>query len=706
MQVSKSRFRSRFRAALLASAVLPGTALAQGGAPVDLGEVVVTSPAGRGYAPKQASVGSKEAVPLLEVPNSVSVITRQRMNDQNLRSVDEALKQVPGVSVIPWNGSTSQIWSRGYLADVMYDGVPSYNGSPAENMQFDLSIYEQVEMLKGPAGLIKGVSNPGSTVNLVRKRGLTTPTLEVTGSLGSWENYNGSIDAGGALNADGSVRSRLVLSRNDRGFWYRPTQIERNLAYGALDIDVTDRTTLSLSATWQESDASSPSMGLPAYTDGRFLDVPRSTHVYPAWNRMTFDNLGLSAELRHEFENRWVASAKVNYREQAQFWKDSFPAPNIGVDPATMTTAYLRRSADWDSTFAGIDAYVSGPVEAWGKEHILTLGYNHEINGSKGKTVSLPQVPGVSIFNPDIPEPDIVYTNGPISRTTQGGLYGQARIRVTDPLLFVVGGRLSHFDADSRTGAPAAETEWKQGAKANGEFTPYAGLIYYLTPNVTAYASYSDIFIPQNARTFSGALLDPRIGSQIEAGLKASLLDGNLNASLAAFRTHDVNRSMPDPDNPGFSIQAGKVEVRGIEAELSGNPLPNLIVSAGYTWQDTTHIRHQTMAGQTASLFEPEHSIKAYARYSFGDPETAKWTVGGGVTYSSGMKGEGGKLRRQDGYAVLDAQVDYRFNANVTASLQVTNIFDEKYYARVGTLAAYNVYGEPRAATFTLRSKF
>lgn len=659
-----------------------------------------------GYAPKAATIGGKEAAALREIPNSVTVITRQRMDDQNLITVDDALKQVPGVSVVPWNNSTSQFWMRGYLADVMYDGVPAYNNSSSDSQQFDLSMYDRVEVLKGPAGLMKGVGNPGGTVNLVRKRGLEKSSLEINGSAGSWDNYLGAFDAGGPLNADGSLRGRFVFSKQNRHYWHHSTKTDRNLVYGALDFDLTDRTTLSLSAAYQNSLADSPSMGLPAYTDGRFLDVARSTHVYPSWNQFKYDTYDLSGELRHEFANDWVFSAKVNHRIQKRFWKDSFPT--TGVDPDTMTATYARRAADWDISHTGVDAYFSGPMEAWGQEHILTFGYNYEINGSTGKTGSLPAIAKVPILDPNsaIPEPDFLYTNGYDDRDRQGGLYGQARIRLADPLLLVAGARLSSFDADSRTIAPSPVTGWKQGAKAKNEFTPYVGLIYDLTSEISAYASYSDIFIPQTARMADGTVLDPRIGGQVEAGLKGSFLNGNLDATLAVFQTRDQNRSMPDPDNPGFYIQAGETEVKGFEVEVSGSPLKNLQLSAGYTWMDSSYVHHQSLAGEVFSLFEPKHSFKSYARYTFDDPSWSKWTIAGGLTYSSGMIGTGAETRRQDDYILLNAQVDYRLSENATASLQVSNILDEKYYARVGGLNSYNTYGEPRSAMLSVRSKF
>lgn len=249
-------------------------------------------------------------------------------------------------------------------------------------------------------------------------------------------------------------------------------------------------------------------------------------------------------------------------------------------------------------------------------------------------------------------------------------------------------------------------SEWRQGARASGELTPYIGAIYDLTPTLSAYASYSDIFIPQTARTVDGTVLDPRVGAQVEAGLKGSFFDGNLDASIAAFRSRERNRSMPDPSNPGFFIQSGETEVRGVEVEVAGTPLDNLQLAASYTWLDSSHIRHQTLTGEVFSLFEPRHTIKAYARYTPSDPDWAKWTFVGGFLYSSGMIGTGGTSRRQDDYVVLNAQLDYRLNKNVTASLQVENLLDEKYYARVGGLNTYNTYGAPRSVSFALRSRF
>lgn len=673
---------------------------------VELPPIVVESLSG--YAARAIAAGGKEAVPLLEVPNSVTVITRQRMDDQNVVTIDDALKDVPGVSVVPWDTSTSQYYSRGYALDVMYDGVPAYS-STSGLQEFDMSIYERMEVQRGPDGLTKGVSNPGGTVNLVRKRGLAAPSLSGTASLGSWSNLRGEIDVGGPLTKDGRVRGRFVTSAQDRGFFHKPTHLEKELVYGALDVDLTDRTVLSIAAAFQDNATQSPSMGLPAYQDGRFLDVPRSTHVYPRWNKYRFRTTEYSAQVRHEFENRWVFSAKANHREQDKFWKDSFPSPNTGVDPDTMTATYTRRSSDVEIDRSGVDAYISGPFELLGKEHRLTAGYSHEIYRLSSQGVTLaPNLVNVPIFDPDafVPEPNFRYTNGSDSRTEQSGFYGQARITLADPLIVIGGGRFSNFNAKSRAIAPSPVTAWRQGASADNRFTPYAGLVYYLTPDITVYGSYADIFIPQTQMTVTGQTLDPRVGAQYEAGVKGSFFEGGLNASLALFRTRDRNRAMPDPANPMFSIQAGEAEVKGFEAELSGSPLKGLELTAGYTFLDTVYINHQTTKGQVFSLFEPEHSFKGYARYTFSSSLLKDLSLSAGFQFSSGMAGPGGFVRKQGKHVIVNAQADYRLSEHVSAGLAVNNLFNEKYHARIGGLNTYNTYGEPRNALLTVKARF
>lgn len=674
-------------------------------AEVTLPTVSVNAASGEeGYAPETTTAGSKTAVKWLEQPRSVTVINRHRMNEENLHTLGDVMQQVTGVSVTPFDGANPDYQARGYSLEITYDGVPSGNGGSG-TQEFDMAIYESIEVLRGPNGVYQGTGQPGGSINFVRKRGSETFAMTAGASAGSWNNWRGDIDIGGPISDSGNVRGRAVATWQDRGFYYDKGDEQKWLGYATLDFDLSQQTTLSVGITHQQDDFQSPSMGLPAFSSGEFLRVPRSTHVYPAWNFFSWETREYFAELEHRMENGWIIRAKGLDREQDKFFKDAYPAPQVGVDPESFTTDYTARKNHGITNRTALDLYAAGPLTLWNRVHQVTLGYNREKRDYAGRSATFPVIENVSIFNPDsIIEPDGPYLRGSASVFEQNGYYTQARLSITDPLTLIFGGRLSDMSNKSRNVAPSQETNFSTSTEESEHFTPYVAAIWQTTPDISLYGSFSDIFIPQFMRDQQDRLLKPREGEQYELGIKARLLNEKLNVSFAYFDVRDLNRAMPTL-TPNVYTTAGEVRVDGFELELSGSPLAGLNVSVGYTYQDTRYHKHQSMQDEWFSLFEPSESLKVYARYE--PASVAGFFIGGGIQARSSIIGTGEKgIREQGGVAIFNAHAGYRLAGDTTLTLSVNNIFDHSWYARTGGLNAYNTYGEPRQFTLGIRTTF
>ncbi|UQY86197.1 TonB-dependent siderophore receptor [Stenotrophomonas rhizophila] len=658
------------------------------------------------YTSPVVTWGGKAPVPVLDIPNSMSVITRQRIEDQNLVTVEDALREVTGVTVTPWDGATSQIRSRGYNLESSYDGIPAY-GALSAFQQFDLAIYDRVEVLRGPGGIFQGSGQPGGVANFVRKRGREAFGGSIALSAGSWSNYRGEVDIGGPLDAAGRVRSRFIASAQERDYFYETADSSKRLFHGTLDWDLAPSTTVSLSATHQTDDVM-PYMGQPAYTDQRFLGASRALYVYPDWVIQQWDKEAITLDLEHLFDNGWSIKGRASRQRLDWYYKDSYPTGGVNPERGTVAS-YARRQSDSDEVREGVDLFAAGAFQAWGRDHHATIGATMEEYESTTRYGQGPAVRDVPVLSPNVvPEVPIAYTSGYHSITRQSGLYGQLRLALTDRLTGVIGGRWSNFEVKSRSVSPQPLTAWVDGAQAHGEFTPYAGAVFHFSDTVTAYASYADTFIPQTQRKVSGETIDPRIGKQLEIGAKASVRGGALNLAAAAFQTKDVNRSYPDVANPGFFLQAGEVEVKGWEVEASGSPWPNLDLTAGYTRLLTRYVRHQTIQeGSPFTLFEPDHTLKLFANYRIETGALRGLSLGGGLHASSGILGTGvAGVREQRGYAVASAHAGYRFTETLQMSVAVNNLFDRHYFERVGGLNSYNTPGEPRNVLVTLRSTF
>lgn len=660
------------------------------------------------YTAQETTVASKLPVALKDIPQSVSVVTRQRIEDQNLTTLEDALQQVTGVTVTPNGTDTSQYRSRGYTLNSAIDGVPVYSGLSGSE-QFDLAIYDRVEVLRGPTALLNGSGDPGGTVNVVTKKPRDRFALNGTLSAGSWDNYRSELDVTGPLNESGSLRGRAVGIWQDRDFFYDRTHQEKKVFYGVLEYDLTPDTTLSITFADQINRIQAPYYGLPAYTTGALLDVSRSLNPTPDWAWSDSHTQEYVAGIEQRFDNGWTATSKFRYLDKDSGYKDSFVSS--GVDPDTHTVSYwYNRQFDSEHRRYGLDLYAGGPFQLLGREHQALIGYNYDDYEYQyaGYNRAGARQTGISLFDPSaVREYDVTPTTGNLTRTIQSGVYGQTRLQLLDPLTWVIGGRVSNFTIRNRSISPSIPTAWSKGASVNGEITPYTGLIYAVTPQVSLYGSYSDIFIPQDEQRADGSPLDPRKGKQYETGVKGSFFDGALNASVALFQINDINRPMADLNNPDSYLAAGEVRSRGWETEVSGSPLPGWDITAGYTFLLTRYLEDDTESG-TFSLGEPKHSFKLWSHYRLAGGQLNGLGIGGGLIATSSYSGvrNNADERFQGGYALFNAAISYPINKHLTVSLNGENLTDRKYYASVGGLNTYNIYGAPRNFTLSLRAKF
>ena len=638
-----------------------------------------------------------------DIPQSVSVVTRQRIEDQNLTTVAEAMRQTVGMTVSDFGSGTAEISSRGFQLDsIQVDGSAVQTGVGMwGTSSFDLALYDRVEVMRGPAGILQGSGEPGGAINLVRKRAHAQPRVSLTLQGGSWDRYRSELDATGALTGDGRLRARFVAAYEDAGSFIDKSYARKPLLYGTLEYDLSAATTLSAGITTQRM-TSRPYVGLPVYPNGEMPDLPRSTYLGSDWDKKTEEAVTLFAEAEHRFDDGGEAHLRFS-RIEREFALYTSAFGDSLIDPATGDMLRRALGSRGDTTDTSVELHVTRPFSALGREHRFTVGAStrsYEYWFSYENIAGLPQ----NAFDPDhslprpafsLAAPTSQYTN------TQHGLFGQLQLRVSDLTQVVVGGRLSHWKTDNKLNPGASY-------RVRDEFTPALGLIHDLSPAYSVYASYAGIFQPQNGQTVSGSALDPRTGEQYEIGLKGDLAGGRATLHAALFRINDENRAMTDPDNPGFSISSGKVRSEGFETELAGQITPKWNVSAGYAYTKTRNIKaNPAQQGLRFAPGTPEHSVKIWNTLRVTGDQSRGWTVGGGLEYNSGLYAESSGVRwKQDAYTVAAASAAYRFDRNWSLALNVENLFDKKYFSRVSAGGRQNYYGNPRNFMLTLRGQF
>lgn len=681
-------------------------------------EIVVTGiAADDGYAPDKATVAGKTPVPLIEIPQSVSVVTRGQIEDRNLFTIGEAVQTVAGVTVMPFDGTNPDYRARGFVLDYAYDGVPSTFSSGVP--EFDLVIYERLEVQRGPTGLFRGSGSPGGTINLIRKRGQKSFAASGALSGGSWNNYRGEFDIGGPVDEAGRLRVRAVGALHDRDFFQQRSHTRKFTAYTAVDFDLTPMTTIGASLSYQDTKADTPMSGQPAFgllangqrhplTD-HFLNLSRNLQHLPTWNRFADTTVEYASEVQQRICD-WSLVVRALRRDIPRAWEDAFVRPGTGVDPVTLTAEYVDRRSRGENGKTAVDAYAAGPFTLFGREHELTVGYSFDKRTTSFLARRQTSAGRHSIFAPDtIPLPPPVFTSASETDLRQSGFHAQLRLRPVEPLTIVIGGRISDYTDMSRSRdiLPSGPAAWRvTHSRVRGKLTPSMGAVLHLAENITLYGSYSDIFNPQSQLRADGTPLDPRLGEQYEAGLKGRFLDGKLNASAAVFRSKDKNRALADTAAPGFFVQAGVVRIEGFEFEVTGAPVPGLDLTASYTNVKTEYeLGTAAQTGAVFDIFTPRHQYKFYTRY---EPAAL-----GGAFVSASLNGQSGVLgggvagiREQEAFAVAGVQLGWRFNEQLRAFVSVNNLFDKVYYQRVGSTNTYNFYGEPRNVLLTLRASY
>ncbi|MEG1769029.1 MAG: TonB-dependent siderophore receptor [Comamonas sp.] len=701
----------------------------QGAGSATLAPVIVSARAERSaitehtgsYTTPAVTVG-KGTQALKDIPQSVSVVTRQLMDEQNLSSVYDVLASTTGITLAQSPQGGKYIYSRGFdLTTVQYDGVPLNRGiyGRASNYSSSMATIDRAEVLRGAAGLLQGEGSPGGAVNLVRKRPLNGDATTVEARAGSWDRYGAQVDISRVLNAQGTLRGRALIDHEDQHSFIDYVNRRSTTAYGTLEYDLSPATRINVAVSAEEVQGRPFLNGLPRSTTGADLNLPQSTYLGANWNRQKTSNRGLHFDVGHQFNDDWKLQVAGLYMTEEHDMK--YAGVNRAVNPALMQSANIVARSIADLETSGIDAHVTGRFDAYGRRHELVSGVNYTrtTNDTTYGFKTNYNIFNLGSYDPALREPQDaeIYTGTREDRrgnARQLGFYNALRLQLSDPLKLVVGARVSWFRTDwdtVTTGATPSvgSTRSSENAKVN----PYAGLIYALNPQWSAYASYADIFKPQTEQNAAGALLKPMVGNNYEAGIKGELLQGRLNTSFALFRIEQNHRAQEDFSSGATCrndyycyTDTGEVRSQGLDAEVSGEMARGWNLFAGYTFNRTKYLKDVSSEGQSFNSYTPKHLFRLWTTYQL-PGELNAFTLGGGVNAQSASFRQIGAVRADNGgRAVWSALLKYQINRSWTAALNVNNLFDKRYYSSSTALVNGNYYGDPRNVMLTLRGAF
>ena len=654
---------------------------------------------------------------LRDTPQSVSVITRERMDDQAMITAADALRSTTGVSLKPVDRGRNNLSVRGFeVTSFQFDGVPVATGNVGIETT-NTAIYDRIEIVRGATGLITGAGEPSAAINLVRKHANSDRfTGSISTEVGSWDRRGAGIDLSTPLNEAASVRARFVASYREQDAFIDLESTKNSVVYAVVDADLTESTLLSIGASAQRDDRDGVLWaGLPYwYSDGTRTNFSRSRTSATRWNQWDTRERTAFLTIDHAFENKWSLRADVtHYRQDEEsklLWIWGVPDRETGEGIEAYPYHYLSEPKQ-----TNVNLIATGPFEWFAREHELTAGfmYSRRKNGWSNRDAvgELAPVGDFGEWDGSYAEPALGERYaGSMTTHTQLGLYSAARLQVSDGFKVIAGARVTNWRQEDEVGAWTAEPF---EVEHNGVFTPYAAIVYDVSANISAYASYSEIFQPDTKKDRNGEYVDPREGASYEIGLKSELFEGSLNATAAVFYVDQNNFAVPDAGffvpgtlDPAYRTAQG-VETRGYELEIAGEITSNWQASLGWT-----HYLTKDADDQDVAVDHPRRLLKLFTKYRL----AGAWrglSVGGGVSWESAKPARDvnpatATMERvgESSYGLVDLMARYEFTETLAGQLNINNVLDEKYRYSSYWWGAPYTYGDPRNALLSLDYSF
>ena len=672
------------------------------------------------YTTGETAAATHLPLSLRETPQAVTVITRQRMDDQQLNSVQEVLENTTGVESYQSDSERTSFYSRGFLINnIQYDGIPTVVGNIVNGSgigSLDTAFYDRVEVVRGGSGLLTGTGNPSAAINLVRKRPTRDFSAAASLGAGSWDNYRSMGDISTPLTDDGRIRARLVGTYQDGHSYLDGYKPKRQSFYGIIEADLTSDTTVSLGYEYQDiTPKGSTWGGLPLwFSDGTQAEYSRSKNYAPDWSYWDNTLKTAFAEIEHRFANGWELRAVANQ------YRTEYDAELLGLvgrpDRATGLGTFpngaypVALASEGHSRQNTFDVMASGPFELLGRQHELVVGATSSRRKASQADIA-PFYAGLVPINvyelsPAFPRPnfDAMPSIPTSTRIKQNGVYSAARFSLAEPLKLIVGARVSSYEIDDVAGSSSLHY------KKSSEFTPYAGLVYDIDRIYSLYVSYTRIFNPQtDYRDSSGNVLTPTKGKTTEIGLKGAYMEGRLNASVALFETELDNAAQMVAGTytpAGAQAYQGTdgTKSRGIELDVQGELARGWNIYAGiahFTAQDGDGARLNTQLPRTTAQLFNTYQLPG---------QWSKLTLGAGVQWQSrfykaantGTSTLGGE---QDSYAIASLMGRYAITDQTNVAVNVNNVFDKEYALQKGDYDTVG-YGAPRNVMVTLNYRY
>jgi len=700
------------------------------------------SPFNTSYTYEKATTALKTSTPLMETPVNVQSVTQQVLRDNQVTDLSRALQFVSGVTTTngptangnPYGNivirgfSTNYIYRDGFRLDMGNGPGAAFGFGASQLVQF--ANVQSIEVLKGAAAVMYGLSEPGGLVNVITKQPLDQPFYAVDVQGSSLADYRTTVDATGPLTSDKSWLYRMNMSYENNGAPFGSfidnTHSENIFVAPVVKWNIDNDNWVKLEGQYYRNNFSGYFPSNPQI-NGSFVSLPRNTN-YQEWSPANNNNIFSALTLSHNFDKDWsfkqifyYARYEIDDTQRLGTGLFDFSFPYFTFASPDTSPVYGRGFgyAHYGTQTMATEADISGKIETWGLEHTLlfggdfykTLNWNNYFFGQmiSPESIFYPVHPGIPLL--ETVSPSESFTNP----QDTAGLYAQDQIKLPYDLFFLASARYQYFrQGGGATGVPSFATNWggtltaPQQASAEQHLTPRFGLLWRPFPWVSGYISYAEGFSTNTGVTYPGNVAPPSGARDAEAGLKFEFFDGKLRATVDYYNLTKTNVPEPDPNplhfcgglgffNPGGCvILIGEARSKGPEVDIQGELYPGLNVILAYTNQsvevtktsanDLTNTRGQPLPGI------PRNVATLSGTYEFQDGALKGLKLGATYHYNGAQRvndftyltpGPGSLLPSLAGYGTVDLLADYPFyyeGWKLDAGVNVHNLFDRTYY--------------------------
>jgi iron complex outermembrane receptor protein len=627
-----------------------------------------------GYVAKRSVSATKTDTPIIETPQSISVITADRIRDQGSLTIQDSLRYVSGMRGEAYGFDSRGDFSlvRGVSPTIFLDGLQQSVGSYT-NTRTDPFTLERVEVIKGPSSMLYGQSSVGGLLNLVSKRPQAERRNELQLQYGSFDRKQIAFDSTGPLDDDGTLLYRVVAIGRDSQTQVDHTKDNRLVFMPSLTWRPNEQFEWTLMANVQKDDGGTTSGFLPhrgTVLSAPYGEIGSERFVSePGFDEYDTEQKALTSQMSWRLDDTWTLRQNLRWQKSKVSYQTMYGWPPVlGADDRTVNRVWSVSKPE--VTIWSADHQAESRFDTGALQHTLLMGvdYRHAVTDSRSaRGVATPldlYDPVYGTFDPS----GITLSDVPQQRAVQKGLYVQDQIRL-DKWLATLGLRKDWADTRVEDG----------NRQKDDAVTGRVGLTYLFDNGVAPYISYSESFTPIiGLNTITQQSYKPLEGEQWELGIKYQPVGSNTLLTAAVFDLREKNRQMPDPANPLSTIQAGEARVKGLELEGLVEVDPNWDLIATYSYLDSEVAKGPPAQQGKRIASVPEHMASLWSQHRFSVAGISGFSAGAGVRYV-GASWDGTDSLKTPSTTLFDAMLGYAYQ-DWSFTLTATNLEDETYY--------------------------